>query len=135
VSDSIIIPLVGPDERDLACNKVRIAPKGYIVRIAPETRSEQQSRKFHAICRDIAKSGYLLDGEAYDEEDWKWFLVSAHAVETKVPSRLRLGIRRERVMLRRSTTKMSVAELSSLLECAIAWCAEKGIQLRDDHAA
>lgn len=135
MGDSIIIPLVGPDERDLACEKVRIAPKGYVVRIGPMKRSLLQNSKLHALCVDCERSAFQHAGRARKAWEWKWFFTCGHAVATGKPGELVLGLEGERLMLRPATSEMGVAELSGVLEYAIAFCAEKGIQLRDDHAA
>jgi hypothetical protein len=131
VADSVLIPLVGPDERDRACDMVRIAPKGHVVHIRPAKRSLDQSAKFHAICGDIAKAGVEWSGKPRSADEWKFLLVSGHAVATKVPGELMLGVEGERVMLRPSTAAMSVAEMTSLIEYCLAFCAQRGIAVRD----
>lgn len=123
--------LLDGDDRDRACDMVRIAPKGHVVHIRPAKRSLDQSAKFHAICGDMAKAGFDWGGKKRDADEIKFLLVSAHAVATKRPGELMLGLEGERVMLRPSTAAMSVAEMSSLLEYSIAFCAQRGIELQD----
>lgn len=113
---------------------VKTAPDGYVCVVRPAKRSLDQSAKFHAICQDLAKSDATWDGERQDADAWKFLLVSGHAVATKVPGKLMLGLEGERVMLRPSTAAMSVSEMSSLLEYSIAWCALHGIVLKDSGA-
>ena len=130
MSDSVFIPLQDGDDRDRACDMVRIAPKGHVVTIRPAKRSLDQSAMFHAICGDIAKSGAEWAGKPREADEWKFLLVSAHAVATKRPGEMMLGLEGERVMLRPSTAAMSVAEMTSLIDYCQAWAAQRGIQLR-----
>lgn len=114
-----------------AVRAVQCAPQGYVCVVRPAKRSLDQSAKFHAICQDLGKSDATWDGERQDADSWKFLLVSGHAVATKVPGKLMLGLEGERVMLRPSTAAMSVAEMASLIEYCLAWCAGHGIQLRE----
>ncbi len=125
------IPLAGPDDRDRACAAVRVAEKGMVVHIRPPKRSTDQNAHFHAICHELAKGGAEWAGQKRTQEEWKFLLVSGHAIVTDRPGELMLGLENERVMLRPSTAAMSVAEMSSLIEYCIAWATSHGIQLRD----
>lgn len=118
--------------RRTALDAVKHAPEGYVCVVRPAKRSLDQSAKFHAICQDLAKSYATWDGERQDADAWKFLLVSGHAVATKVPGKLMLGLEGERVMLRPSTAAMSVAEMTSLIEYATSWCVMHGIKLKDD---
>jgi hypothetical protein len=135
LTDAVIIRLDGPDDRDRSCDMVRIAPKGHVVTIRPAKRSLDQSAKFHAICADLAKSELEWPPDGHGKrraaDEWKFLLVSAHAVATKVPGELMLGLEGERVMLRPSTAAMSVAEMTSLIEYCLAFAAQRGIPLRE----
>ncbi len=131
MTDAVIIRLDGPDERDRACDMVRIAPRGHVVTIKAAKRSLDQSAKFHAICADLAKAGSQWADKPRSADEWKFLLVSAHAVATKVPGELMLGLEGERVMLRPSTAAMSVAEMTSLIDYCHAFAAQHGIQLRE----
>lgn len=114
-----------------AQDAVKRAPEGYVCVVRPAKRSLDQSAKFHAICQDLAKSDATWDGERQDADSWKFLLVSGHAVATKVPGKLMLGLEGERVMLRPSTAAMSVSEMTSLIDYCQAWCAQHGVKLRD----
>ncbi len=116
-----------------AMRAVNTAPDGYVCVVRPPKRSLDQSAKFHAICQDLAKSEAMWDSERQDADAWKFLLVSGHAVATKVPGKLMLGLEGERVMLRPSTAAMSVAEMTSLIEYCLAWCAQHGVKLRDEQ--
>lgn len=124
MADRAFIVLDAPDKRDEARRAIGVAPKGHVVTIRAPSRSLDQSAKFHAICHDLAKSGLCWGDRPRDADEWKFLLVSAHAVATKEPGELLLGLENERVMLRESTAAMSVARMSSLLEYALAWSAQ-----------
>lgn len=127
--------LLCPKDRALARRAVEGAPEGYVCVVRPPKRSLDQSAKFHAICADFAKSGFVWPQPGIAKhrtaDEWKFLLVSAHAVATKVPGELMLGLEGERVMLRPSTAAMSVAEMTSLIEYCLAFAAQRGIPLRE----
>jgi hypothetical protein len=132
MSDRKVFTLVNLNSRDEARTAVREAPLGHVCEIRPAKRSLSQNDKFRAICRDIAKSGYELRGNKYDEEDWHDFLVSAHATATGRRGRMELGLEGERVFLREKTSQMDKGRMSSLIEHTQAWCAQHGVKLKDE---
>ena len=99
------------------------------VSVKTETRSTAQNSKFHAICDDIAKSGATWAGKERSAAAWKVLLVSGHAVATKEGADVVPGLEGEFINLRESTALMSVRRSSSLIEYAIAWCAQAGVRL------
>ncbi len=99
------------------------------VSVKAETRSSEQNAKFHAICDDIAKSGATWAGKPRSAAEWKVLLVSGHAVATKEGADVVPGLEGEFINLRESTALMSVRRSSSLIEYAIAWCAQAGVRL------
>lgn len=95
-----------------------------------ETRSLGQNDKFHAICEDVAASGFKWMGKPRAKDEWKVLFVSGHAIATGRGSEVVGGLEGELVNLRESTAKMSRARSSSLIEYALAFCAHNGIKLR-----
>ena len=114
-----------------ALEAIKRAPDGYVCEVRPPKRNGDQNRKFHAICRDIALSTVEWAGKRRSEDEWKFLLVSGHAVATKRPGEFMLGLEQERMMLRPSTATMSVGEMTSLIEYAISWAASHGVELKD----
>ena len=127
MSDRRIFRLSHDTARRLAAAQCRLAPEGYIVTIQEPTRSLEQNSKFHAICSCVAKSGTKWAGKERTVEQWKILLVSGHAVATKLGAEIVPGLEDEFVNIRESTARMSVKRLSSLIEYAQAWCADKNI--------
>ena len=90
-----------------------------MVTIGNESRGEQQSRKFHAMCGDVlgSASGQGRNGTA---EQWKLLFVSAHAVATREGSEIVPGIEGEFLNIRESTARMGVKRMASFLSSTSA---------------
>lgn len=116
--------------RDGAKAAIDSAPDGSRLSIKEETRTLEQSAKFHAICGDIAKQ-IPFAGKMRSPEQWKMLLVSGHAVATKRGSEMLPGLEGEWCNLRESTAAMGVKRLSSLIEYCLCYCAENDIVLRE----
>ena len=114
--------------RERACKAIQEAPDGYEVRIKEPTRNLEQNAKFHAICADLAKSRLQWAGKPRTAEQWKVLLVSGHAVATKEGSELIPGLEGEFINVRESTALMSKKRSSSLIEYALAFAAQNGIE-------
>ena len=91
-----------------------------VVTIGNESRGEQQSRKFHAMCGDVARQCQWA-GKKRTAEQWKLLFVSAHAVATREGSEIVPGIEGEFLNIRESTAKMGVKRMASLIEYVSAW--------------
>ena len=117
------------EARQRAVNAVLEAPEGYRVEVRPPTRSLDQNAKFHALCSDLAKHGVEWAGEKRSAEQWKVLLVSGHSVATGGGADVVLGLEGEYVTLRESTASMSKDRSSSLIEYAMAWCANHGVKV------
>ena len=122
--------LINDSVRARAKAAIDAAPEGHVVRIDEPTRNLEQSAKFHAICGDIAKSGYLFMGKPRNAETWKLLLISGHAAATNQGAEVVAGLESEWLNLRDSTARMGVKRMASLIEYAIAWCVNNGILLR-----
>ena len=134
MSDRQLFRLVHVQARAGAIKAIHDAPDGQIVTIAPPKRSLEMNAKFHALCDDIARSGFQWAGKVRSAADWKVLLVSAHAVATKDAGEIVPGIEREFVMLRESTAQMSKARGSSLIEYTVAFCAMHSIKTNAEFA-
>lgn len=99
--------------------------------IGEEKRNLDQNAKFHALCEDLAKSRIEWAGKPRNAADWKVLLVSGHAVATKQGHELIPGLEGEFVNLRESTARMSKERASSLIEYAMAFCAQHAVNIRE----
>lgn len=123
--------LISPRVRSNAMQALLAAPEGHTVTFAPATRSLDQNAKFHAICMDLAKSGLEWAGKRRDADQWKVLLVSGHTKATAGEVEIIPGLENEFVNVRESTSRMSVARASSLIEYAMAFCASHGVELTE----
>ena len=119
--------LVHAQARKLAAEFCLSAPEGWVVTVAEPTRNLDQNAKFHALCGDIAKSGFPWCGKPRTSEQWKVLMVSGHAVVTKEGSEMVPGLENEFVNLRESTALMSIKRSASLIEYVVAFCIENDI--------
>lgn len=100
--------------------------------IEEAARKESQSRRFHALCRDMARARIEWAGKPRDEAQWKVLFVSGHAVATKQGADMVPGLEGEFVNLRESTAIMKGKRMSSLLEYATAYAAMHRVPTADD---
>lgn len=126
-----IIHLTGAIAKRKAMQAIQEAPLDYVCRITQHVRNEEQSRKFHAMCGDIAKT-LQWAGKPRDRAAWKVLLVSGHAIATKQGAEMVPGLENEFVNLRESTARMSKARASSLIEYTLAFGAEHGVRWTAD---
>lgn len=97
-------------------------------------RSLDQNAIFHAIVADVARQAVYL-GRKLPAESWKALFVSGHAIATQQPGEVLPGLEGEFVAIRESTSRMSKERATSLIEYVLAWCAQNGIELREESAA
>ncbi len=127
--------LVHEAARDGAMRAIHEAPEGFVVEIKPPTRTGEQNAKFHAICGDVAKAGFLWANRRRDAKQVKVLFVSGHATATGEGSEVVPGLEGEFINLRESTALMSKKRGASLIEYSMAYCAMHGIYLPDRMAA
>ena len=134
MNDARIIQLRDRHDYQTAQSVVTRAPLGHVVTIRPPTRSIEQNAALHRLLQAIVKARYKWAGRTWSIDDWRTLMVSAHSKATNRAGEIVPGIEGEFVALRRSTTRMGVAELSSLIEYVQAWCASNGINTDGPHA-
>ncbi len=99
-----------------------------IVCRAKSKRTLEQNALMWAMLGDIAKSvPWAVDGvsQYIDSEDWKDIFTAALRQEMRVAQGINGGI----VLLGRRTSRMTIAEMSDLIELMNAFCAERAIRL------
>ena len=131
MTDARIIQLRERYDYQRAQTEVMRAPLGHVVTVRPPTRSTEQNAALHRLLQAIVKARYKWAGRTWSIDDWRTLMVSAHSKATNRPGEIVPGLENEFVALRRSTTRMSKAELSSLIDYVSAWCAQNNISL--DH--
>ena len=97
------------------------------------SRSNEQNEKYHAIIGDIAKQAQHM-GHKWDAESWKRLMVDKFLRETGfmnspiIPNLDGTGI----IQLGFQTRKFSKEQASEFVEFLLAWCADNGIELKED---
>jgi hypothetical protein len=115
--------LNNPQARQNALREVSEAPEGYRVEIKPARRSLEQNSHLWAVMSDISEQVDWY-GQKLSPEDWKHILTAG----LKREQRMAPGINGGFVVLGQSTSSMSKAEFSELLELAYAFGVEKGVK-------
>ena len=94
--------------------------------IKPESRSLEQNRKMWAILAEISQQ-VVWHGNKLSAEDWKHILTASQKQQRTVQ-----GISGGLVVLALSTSKMTISEMSELIELAHAFGAEQGVKFNDE---
>lgn len=98
------------------------APDGWIVEVKEPTRSLQQNAAMWAALTDLSKQVDWY-GNKLTADEWKDVLTASLKGQKAVP-----GIEGGFVVLGARTSKMTIKEMSDLLELAMAFGAEKGVK-------
>jgi NinB protein len=125
------IVLAGIHTRAAACQAVREAPSGFVVRIEAPPRSSDQSSKFYALCSQLAGSALTWDNERQSKRGWHDLLLHGWMLATDRNPRLVAGLNGGRVSLLMSSREMTKAEMAELIDFSLAWAAEKGIEINE----
>ena len=126
-----VFNLVHESARRSAAQAVIDAPDGYRVEIRERTRSLDQNALMWTILADLSKSiRWPINGrmETLTAEEWKDCLTASMVEENRVTQGIRGGF----VMLGRSTSKMTVNQMTALIELAYSFAAEQGVVLHGD---
>jgi hypothetical protein len=94
-------------------------------------RTNEQNRKFHAVCRDFGRARIKWAGKERDEHEWKVLLISGHAVATGRGAEIIAGLEGEFVNVRESSAAMTKSRGSSLIEYCLAMAAQMGVRLAE----
>lgn len=116
------IKLSTPQARQGAHQLIEQAPDGYVVRIGEETRSSIQSDKMWAMLGDIAKAQPM--GRKHTPDDWKAIFMNACGWECQFIE----GLDGRPFPQGFRSSRMTVKQMSALIEFMYAWGAEHGIR-------
>jgi hypothetical protein len=101
-----------------------------VVQIKEMTRNDEQNRKFHAMCGDVADQA-LFAGRKLKPEQWKVLFISGHSMATGAGAEIVPGLEGEFVNIRESSANMGVRRMASLIEYVQCWAVTNGIRLND----
>lgn len=125
--DKQVFVLAHPQARRNAAYACANAPDGYRVEIKPRTRSLAQNDMMWSILTDISRQvEFVVNGALVkvQPEEVKDILTAGLRRET----RMAMGIDGGMVLLGQSTSKMTVREMTSLIELAYAFGNERGVE-------
>lgn len=122
MNDRQFFRLVHPTARQMASRACIQAPEGYVVEIRPKTRSLDQNAAMWAMLKDVSEQVQWY-GQKLESEDWKHIFSASLRQQRAVP-----GIDGGIVVLGQSTSKMTVREMSDLMEVIQAFGAERGVR-------
>lgn len=97
------------------------------VDIRPARRSTEQNAKLWAMLGEVSQQ-VVWHGQHLSPEDWKHVFTAAQKKQRVAP-----GIDGGFVVLGQSTSRMSRAEMSELIELIHAFGAEHGVRFRTDE--
>jgi hypothetical protein len=128
-----MLTLRSTSEREQAIQWVQKAPTGSRVEFKGPCRSLDQNSRFWAMLTDCAVQGRIND-RRFNTEQWKLMFLHAYAEERGaeikyLPALNRVGM----VPCGRSSSDLSVAEMSELMDFISAWGAENGIKFHDQE--
>lgn len=118
--------LAHPLARQRASDHVMQAPDGYVVEIKPRTRTLEQNAIMWSILTDISRQvDFVVNGQLVkvSPEEVKDILSASLKRETRIA----MGVDGGMVILGQRTSKMTVRQMSELIELAHAFGAEKGV--------
>lgn len=120
-------------EREQAIQWVRKAPTHTRVEFKGPARSLDQNSRFWAMLTDVAVQGRIKD-RRFNTEDWKTMFMTAYAEERGLEIRHLPALNRAGMIpCGRSSSDLSVHEMSELMEWIAAWGAENGITFHDQE--
>lgn len=124
MSDRFRLTLIHESLRSIAHRAIDRAPLGYVVEIRPQTRTDEQSARFHVAVRAVAKAIPEWGGVALDEEDWKRLFVAVVYGQKVVPNPNGRGL----IVLNQRTSRMTRPEMSEVTEYVYAFGADHGVE-------
>lgn len=119
--------LRGSYQRKLAKELIDKAPDNAVVRISEARRSLEQNDKMHAMLSDIARA--KPEGRVYTAEIWKCLFMDECGFKPRwIPSLdgqsvVNTGFR---------SSRLTIREMSELIECMYAFGAQHGIEWTDE---
>ena len=119
-----VITILTPEDRDLAHRYVSKAPETTEITFLHRKRSDAQNRRLWPMLQDVSRQVDWY-GRRLTDEDWKDMFTASMRGERVVP-----GIDGGFVRLGQRTSKMSVEELTALMDLISAFAAQRGVILR-----
>lgn len=119
-----VVTIFTEEDRDLAMRYVRQAPATTVITFTHRTRSSEQNARMWSMLTDFSEQ---MDwyGHKLKAEEWKDVFTAALRRERVVP-----GIDGGFVVLGQRTSKMSIEEMTMLMDLMSAFAAQHGVRLK-----
>jgi uncharacterized protein YjeT (DUF2065 family) len=115
-------------QRQQALDAVKLAPDDCICTVEQRTRSLEQNRTLWKLLTEISRAiPWQVNGASVmlAPEDWKDIITASLYQENRIARGINGGF----VMLGRSTSKMTVKQMTELIEFVLAFAAEQGVHI------
>ncbi len=117
------IRLTGPTQRQYACKRVMDAPEGYTVKIAEETRTDEQNRLMWPLIADM--QAQIPEMGTRSADDCKLQFLHALGQELRfLPALEGGGV----FLVGQRSSKLSKAQFSALIEIMFHYGARHGVK-------
>jgi hypothetical protein len=128
-----LLTLDSTAKREQAIDWIRKAKTGSRVEFKGPARSLDQNSRFWAMLTDCAVQG-RINGRRFNTEDWKTMFMTAYAEERGLEIRHLPALNRAGMIpCGRSSSDLSVQEMTELMDWIDAWGAENGITFHDQE--
>ena len=115
--------------RDQAHKLIDAAPVNAVLTIAPPKRTVDQNAKLWAAISDVSRA--MPGGRKHPPETWKALFCHAAGYEVQ----FEMGLNGKPFPVGYRTSRMTVGEMSELLEFIMKWGAENGVTFTDQEQA
>lgn len=113
--------LAGASQRQFAHKLIDAAPDGYVVKVSEPTRTTEQNNRFWAMLTDLSIA--RPEGRTATPETWKLLVMNAFGYECQ----FEMGLDGKPFAVGHRSSKLSVREMSDLMEWMAAYGAEHGV--------
>ena len=117
------IRLTGPTQRQYACKRIMEAPQGYTVKIAEETRTDEQNRLMWPLIADM--QAQIAEMGTRSADDCKLQFLHALGQELRFLPALEGG---GMFPVGQRSSKLNKAQFSALIEIMFHYGARHGVQ-------
>jgi hypothetical protein len=119
---SATVRLLGPTQRDYAHRLIEGAPADHVMKLGKETRTDAQNRKLWPMIQDIQRQ--VPEMATFNRNDIKLRFLNALGTELRfLPTLENEGI----FPVGLSSSELTVAQFSGLVELLYKWGAEHGV--------
>lgn len=119
--------LRGMRQRVIAKDLIDAAPVNAVVKVSPEARTLDQNAKMWAMLSDISRS--KPEGRRHTPEVWKCLMMHACGHEVAFET----GLDNRPFPVGFSSSKLTTAQMSDLIEFIYAYGATHGVRWSDDY--